>query len=120
MRITQHLPVVLLFLSQVAGWGENWPNWRGPSGDGSTPENRFPVSWDNTNNVLWRVPLLEPGNPSPIVWKEWVFLTQAVGNRRTLMSVNRKDGAVLWQAGPNPGNRFHLQTARFVVYRKIV
>jgi outer membrane protein assembly factor BamB len=101
MRITQLLPVLLLLLSQMAGWGANWPNWRGPAGDGSTPENGFPVSWDTTNNVLWRVPLPEPGNSSPIVWKDRVFLTQAVGSRRTLMSVNRKNGAVLWQAGPN-------------------
>jgi hypothetical protein len=100
MRITQLLPLLLFMLSQMAGLGANWPNWRGPSGDASIPENRFPVSWDTTNNVLWRMPLPEPGNSSPIAWKDRVFITQAVGNRRRLWSINRKNGSVLWQAGP--------------------
>src|SRR4029453_16555031 len=46
-----------------------------------------------------RVPLPEPGNSTPIVWNERVFLTQAQGDRRTLMWFNRGDGKLLWQVG---------------------
>jgi outer membrane protein assembly factor BamB len=33
------------------------------------------------------------------VWKEKVFLTQAVGERRTVMCLERKTGKTLWQSG---------------------
>ncbi len=89
-----------LLLFTIGTFGANWPNWRGPATDGSTPESDFPLSWDRTNNVQWRVALPEPGNSSPIIWGDRVFVTQAIGNRRTLWCVDSKSGAILWQAGP--------------------
>nr|MDQ3621595.1 PQQ-like beta-propeller repeat protein [Verrucomicrobiota bacterium] len=58
------------------------------------------VRWSATENVKWKAPLPERGNSTPIVWEDRVFLTQAVGARRTVLCLNRKDGQVLWQAGP--------------------
>ena len=77
----------------------NWPGWRGPAGTGICEEKGLPTTWSITENVKWRVALPEPGNSTPIVWNERVFLTQAVGERRTLMCFNRADGRLLWQAG---------------------
>src|SRR5262249_60213000 len=51
-------------------------------------------------NVRWRVTLADRGNSTPIVWKEQIFITQAIENRRTVMCLNRRTGALLWQAGP--------------------
>src|SRR5205814_2133941 len=78
----------------------NWPNWRGPLSNGATEEANLPISWSRTNHVLWRVALPERGNSSPIVWKDRVFVTQAVGKRRTVICVDRKSGTTLWLAGP--------------------
>src|SRR3954468_14382734 len=100
MHISKRLVFVLPFLCSLMLSAADWPNWRGPASDGSTSESRFPISWDRTNNVLWRVALPERGNSSPIVWQDHVFVTQTAGNRRTLMCLNRKSGAILWQAGP--------------------
>ncbi len=93
------LSALLLIFPLVAA-ASDWPNWRGPSGDGSTGETNLPTSWAQTNNVLWRVSLPEPGNSSPIIWHDKVFLTQAAGNRRTVLCLDRGSGTVLWQAGP--------------------
>lgn len=79
---------------------ENWPAWRGPNGDGVTSETGLPLKWSATEGVKWNIALPEPGNSTPVVWKERIFLTQPVGTRRTLMCLDRKDGSVLWQAGP--------------------
>jgi outer membrane protein assembly factor BamB len=49
--------------------------------------------------VKWRVALPEPGNSTPIVSRGKVFVTQAVGERRTLMCFDRADGKLLWQQG---------------------
>jgi outer membrane protein assembly factor BamB len=78
----------------------NWPSWRGPNANGATTQTGFPISWSATSNVLWRVELPEPGNSSPIIWKDRVFVTQAIGNRRALLCIDRRSGVVLWTAGP--------------------
>lgn len=79
---------------------ENWPAWRGPNGDGVSTETALPLTWSTTENVKWSVALPGPGNSTPIVWGDRVFLTQAVEKRRTLMCFDRKKGDLLWQEGP--------------------
>jgi hypothetical protein len=78
----------------------NWPAWRGAGGSGVTTETALPLTWSATENVRWKVALPERGNSTPIVWGDRVFLTQAVGQQRTLQCFDRKDGALLWKAGP--------------------
>ena len=91
--------------SLLTGWSitvaaANWPAWRGPSDKGASEESKFPTSWNRTNNVVWRIDLPEPGNSSPIVWNDRVFVTQAIGKNRALLCFDRKDGRKLWEAGP--------------------
>jgi outer membrane protein assembly factor BamB len=59
------------------------------------------MRWTKTENVRWRVALPEPGNSTPIVWGDRIFVTQAVAKegRRTLMCFERKSGKLLWQSG---------------------
>jgi len=91
----------------TAGWlsllmparAENWPAWRGPTNDGQCLERHLPLKWSATENVLWKKPLPGPGNSTPIVWGERLFLTQALdkGQARTLLCLDRKDGKTLWE-----------------------
>ncbi len=78
---------------------ENWPNWRGPGGNGKLAEEDFPTEWNAGEGILWKTPLPGPGNSSPIVWEDRVFLTQAEENgaKRSLMCFDRKDGKLLWK-----------------------
>jgi outer membrane protein assembly factor BamB len=80
---------------------DNWPAWRGPQVSGVTAEKNLPLTWSETENVRWRVDLPGPGNSSPIVWGDRVFVSQSVEseNRRTLMCFDRADGKLLWQKG---------------------
>jgi len=79
----------------------NWPAWRGDAaGTGITQETALPLKWSATENVKWKVPLPEAGNSTPIVWGERVFVTQAAGARRLVIAFDRKDGKLLWEAGP--------------------
>src|ERR1051325_6295412 len=90
----------VLFATLASAVADNWPAWRGPNGDGTTTETKLPLTWNATENVRWKIPLPEPGNSTPIVWGDRVFLTQAEGERRALWCFNRADGKILWQAGP--------------------
>src|SRR4030095_8219052 len=99
-------PILLsLLLLPAVVVAEDWPNWRGPSGNGVSEEKGLPLTWSATENIKWKVPLPEGGNSSPIVVKDRVFVTQNDGKRRTLMAFDRKDGKVLWQAGPTYGEK---------------
>ena len=77
----------------------NWPLWRGPHGDGRTPERDLPRSWSATRNVLWKTALPEPGNSTPIIWGNRLFLTQARGTERLLQCYDTASGKLLWEKG---------------------
>ncbi len=79
----------------------DWPSWRGPRQDGTTPETQFPTRWSPTRNVRWRVELPDRGNSTPVTWGDRIFLTQAVEatRRRNVMAFDRDSGRLLWQAG---------------------
>lgn len=78
---------------------ENWPGWRGPSGDGVSLEKNLPTRWSQTENIAWRTPISGEGHSSPIVWGDRVFLTtsQTDRNERLLLCLNRLDGKTVWE-----------------------
>lgn len=90
---------VFLCFGALAVSATDWPAWRGPLGTGVCGETNLPTRWSATENVKWRVGLPERGNSTPIVSRGRVFVTQAVGNRRTLMCFERANGKLLWQTG---------------------
>jgi outer membrane protein assembly factor BamB len=77
----------------------DWPAWRGADGSGISAEKNLPVQWSNSDGILWKIPLPEACNSTPIVWGERVFLTQGLdgGKRRALIALDRKTGKHLWQ-----------------------
>ena len=77
----------------------NWPAWRGPDGQGHSPEKDLPLKWSPTDNVRWKVALPEPGSSTPIVWGDRIFLTQSLdkGTHRAVRCYARADGKLLWE-----------------------
>jgi outer membrane protein assembly factor BamB len=98
--MTRHLATVAVLFSTcsllAAG---DWPAWRGPTGQGHSDEKNLPLKWSPKENVKWKVPLANPGNSTPVIWGENIFLTQANkdGTQRSLLCLNRADGTVRWQ-----------------------
>jgi outer membrane protein assembly factor BamB len=95
--------LALLALVAAGAWAENWPAWRGPEGSGVARERRLPLHWSTNQNVRWHAPLPGPGNSTPVVWGNRVFVTQAIPKepRRTVMCFDKRDGRLLWQTGTN-------------------
>jgi outer membrane protein assembly factor BamB len=56
----------------------NWPQWRGPDGQGVSPETGVPTEWSTTENVAWKTAIPGRGHSSPVVWGDRLFLTTAV------------------------------------------
>lgn len=58
---------------------ENWPCFRGPSGQGYTSDEHLPLHWGGAENVnvVWKAPLRGQGHASPIVWGDRLFACTA-------------------------------------------
>ena len=72
---------VLLLISLAGGsaWAASeWPQFRGPDGNGSSPARRVPLSWSETNNLAWKVSPPGRGRSSPIVSGDRIWLTYAL------------------------------------------
>lgn len=93
------LALTIILSCHAAVYSADWPAWRGPAGQGHSAEKNLPLKWSKTENVKWQVPLAEPGNSSPIVWGDKIFLTQANkgGSVRSLLCFAKADGKLLWQ-----------------------
>lgn len=57
---------------------DNWPHWRGDSGNSTAPHASPPTQWSGSKNVKWKVAVPGRGSGSPIVWEDQVFVVTAV------------------------------------------
>ena len=62
----------------------NWPRFRGPGGLGIAPAADLPVAWDaeSGEGIRWKTPVPMPGNSSPIIWGDRLFLTGPTNSGR--------------------------------------
>jgi len=65
-------------LASLSAAGENWPQWRGPGGQGVSRETTVPTEWSATTNVAWKTALPGSGMSSPIVWGDRIYLTSMI------------------------------------------
>ncbi len=96
---------VLVFLClSLTAVADNWPQWRGPSLDGSSTEKNLPVTWSKTENITWQIPMPTRSGSTPIIWGERIFLNVADGDNLELWSLNRENGSILWKKPVGGGN----------------
>jgi outer membrane protein assembly factor BamB len=73
-------------LSDPLGAAENWPEFRGPHGDGHAT-GAPPLVWSETQGVKWKTPIHGKGWSSPVVWGNQVWLTTAPPDGKQLDAV---------------------------------
>ena len=74
-------PTVLLAAILAAGHadaGQDWPQFRGPHGDGTSAARNVPLTWSESNNIAWKVAVPGRGRSSPVVIGDRVWLTTAL------------------------------------------
>jgi outer membrane protein assembly factor BamB len=76
-----------------------WPRFRGPDGSGVSAYANLPETWDGAagTNVLWKVEVPLPGNNSPVIWGNRVFLSGADAKKREVYCFDTEGGKLLWQ-----------------------
>ena len=68
----------LASLAPVVARAEDWPQFRGPGGQGASVETGLPLQWSESRNVKWKAPVPGRGWSSPVVAGDRVWLTTAV------------------------------------------
>ncbi|MBM4040301.1 MAG: hypothetical protein FJ290_17480 [Planctomycetes bacterium] len=97
LAITIGCAVMAVHLALGAEEAPNWPQFRGPNASGVSPGRGLPVEFGAGKNIVWQTPI-PPGNSSPCVWGERVFLTGVEDSRRlVVLCVARDDGRVRWK-----------------------
>ncbi len=96
---------VLFTASATTSPAENWPQWRGPTGNSISSEKKLPIVWNNERGVLWKTDLPEWGSSTPAIWGNAIFLTSHQEDKLLLLKIDAgqpnsesksKPGEVLW------------------------
>jgi outer membrane protein assembly factor BamB len=59
-------------------FADDWPQFRGPDGQGHSDEKALPLTWSETENVRWKVPVPGRGWSSPAILGDRIWLTTAI------------------------------------------
>ncbi|HZL87829.1 MAG TPA: PQQ-binding-like beta-propeller repeat protein [Pirellulaceae bacterium] len=65
----------LLAALSAPAFSADWPQFRGPTRDGSAADAKIPTTWDNSTNLVWKTELPGPGASGPVIWKDKVVVT---------------------------------------------
>jgi outer membrane protein assembly factor BamB len=86
----------LIFLSLLF-FSQDWPEFRGPTGQGYSDERGLPLVWSENKNVRWKVAIPGRGWSSPAIQGDRIWLTTATEEGKSLraISVDRNTGAIL-------------------------
>lgn len=69
----------------------NWPQWRGPTGNGvASPDAAPPIQWSETEHVRWKTAIPGRGLGTPVAWDGKLYLLTAVPQSEM---ANKDDGA---------------------------
>lgn len=76
---------------------DNWPEYRGPHGNGHADASGLPLKWSETENVSWKTVIHGKGWSSPVIWGEQIWMTTAPedGKKLQAVCVHRDTGAIL-------------------------
>jgi hypothetical protein len=69
--------VLLLLLGGLASAADQWPQFRGPHGDGTGQTGKLPESWSETSNIRWKTAIHGKGWSSPVIWDDQIWMTTA-------------------------------------------
>ena len=115
-NVTGRLVCVLLLLMGLSVRADDWPEFRGPTGQGHSVEYGLAAEWSESQNVVWKTPVPGSGWSSPVVANGRVWVTTAInegGGSLRAVAFDSKSGRELVNVevfriadvrAPNPKN----------------
>ena len=78
---------LLLVISAAGAGAQDWPEFRGPTGQGHSQERGIPFEWSEARNITWKTAVPGTGWSSPVVAGGRVWLTTALPVERGTISL---------------------------------
>ncbi|HZK80570.1 MAG TPA: PQQ-binding-like beta-propeller repeat protein, partial [Humisphaera sp.] len=96
-RIFSTLIVVTIACHSLSHGEENWPQFRGPTGQGISDAKNLPLTFSDTQNVKWKTAIHGKAWSSPVIWKDQIWLSTATADGKELSAVcvDKKTGKIL-------------------------
>jgi outer membrane protein assembly factor BamB len=95
-------PLLVLLIPCAAVRAEDWPEFRGPTGQGHSTATKLPLEWDKDKNIAWKQTIPGLGWSSPVVVGGRVYLTTAVAGKKgqeqslRALCLDAANGKILW------------------------
>jgi len=94
------LALLICGINSMANAVEDWPEFRGPNGQGISMAKNVPIHWSGTSNVAWKTKIPGEGWSSPVLVSGKIYLTSAVIESTNpslhALCVDAKEGRLLW------------------------
>jgi len=96
----------LALMMALPVFADDWPQFRGPTGQGIVPNGKLPLEWGPKTNIVWKRPIPGSGWSSPVIAKGKIFLTTSIlegdkGEKRLslrAMALDAATGAIVWNS----------------------
>ncbi|MFM9965010.1 MAG: PQQ-binding-like beta-propeller repeat protein [Planctomycetaceae bacterium] len=89
----KHIVAVSLFvlaLSISSLPAADWPQWRGPAGQGHSTAKNLPLTWSETENIVWRTEIPGRAWSSPVIDGQHIWMTTAVESEASVVEKAKK------------------------------
>ena len=95
MRINSPCLLIVFLLSSTLS--ADWPQFRGPDGQGHSDAQGLPLDWSEAKNVAWKTPIPGKGWSSPVISGNQIWMTAATAEGKSLhaVCVDRTSGRLL-------------------------
>lgn len=95
------IALVTLAFSATHAADLDWPQFRGPTGQGISEATDLPTEWSDTQHVAWKVEVPGKGWSSPVLSHGRLYLTTAIGDSGSgitlhALCLDAADGRTLW------------------------
>lgn len=87
----------LAFLSGVDCLRGDWPQFRGPDGQGHSDQTGIPIHWKEGENITWKTAVPGEGWSSPVIAGDQVWMTSAEADGKSLhaICIDKRSGKLL-------------------------
>ena len=111
---------MLACVAAFATRAHDWPEFRGPTGQGISPAKGVPIRWSGSSNVAWKTAIPAAGWSSPVLVRKKVYLTGASARNAagaldlSVLCLDAASGKVLWNTNvlsPESGSSLHRKNS---------
>ena len=94
------LPILLSIGYAEPTLKDQWPEFRGPNGNGIVVGERgLPTTWSEEKNIAWKTKIDGKAWSSPVVWDDQIWITNSSANGKLMegICINKKDGKIKYR-----------------------